>query len=509
MPTVQTRALIAILLAVVVFTALTLLFPEADPTKVLPGFRDFYRAELLVEAPAKAHEARNWALFGEWHRNPSDNYQFWRIQSPLWVYPLAWAFKAFGVSYSVLRSISGGYAVLGFIGLLVVGRRGLPATTVAVLAWVFATNLFVSQVGRSGLLEVALNAGAVWMIYALFKADKHPGWLIVSQLLFTAAFFTKAGIVYMFPLLVAMNIWTFLQYRRAGQFPRLRWVPVATAVVLGIGAVLWVTQPEYLRVLSWNTSHLVAGGTSEHSVHSFARFDAYRLFQGWYLLFPGLGLLGLPAIAWLAVRVAADRGSNRWEALLLAWIGSCLLALLVSRIWTIRHASILLIPNYLVIAWALRQLWLVAKEAGARARGLRALVVSAVTVTLLIHVGHQVRHYEKLGYERLMVSRLVQRDLGDQDAVIIGRLAMPILLDSPYDVFYVKHGFNMEREQVRALKPTHLLRRPRDMIDEYIVGDVLPRRHRVNNYKFWSQPLRLESVGRRPRVVAPRRGAAE
>ncbi|MFK7926950.1 MAG: hypothetical protein AB8H79_02085, partial [Myxococcota bacterium] len=165
------------------FIVLSIMFPEADPTKVLPGFTDHYRAELLVEAPAKAHEARNWALFGEWHRNPVDDYQFWRVQSPLWVYPLAWAFRLFGVSYTVLRCISVIYGVIAFVGFLAVARKGLPAPLVAVGAWLLASNLFYSQVARSGLLEVALNAGAVWMVYTLLKAKEHPGWLVASQAL--------------------------------------------------------------------------------------------------------------------------------------------------------------------------------------------------------------------------------------------------------------------------------------------------------------------------------------
>src|ERR1035437_3511526 len=91
------RARLALLVALLtLFVGLRLAFLTADPPLFLPN--GLIANELFVEPPAKAHEARNLALFGAWQTSPVDNYQFWRVQSPVWVYPLAAWFRAFGVS---------------------------------------------------------------------------------------------------------------------------------------------------------------------------------------------------------------------------------------------------------------------------------------------------------------------------------------------------------------------------------------------------------------------------
>src|SRR5689334_1556542 len=64
-----------------------LVWLEADPPLFLPAGQP--GRDIVVEPIAKATEARSYALFGRWSANAADNYQFWRLQAPAWVYPLA------------------------------------------------------------------------------------------------------------------------------------------------------------------------------------------------------------------------------------------------------------------------------------------------------------------------------------------------------------------------------------------------------------------------------------
>lgn len=445
-------AWVAVVLAGIGLLVLAGLFPEADPPDWLPGGMDkLIIREFLVEAPAKAHEARNWALFGEWHRNPADNYQFWRSQAPVWVYPLAVAFKLFGVSYTTLRWFSLGIAMAGFVGVAVLVRRVAPAWAGVAAIWLYATNAFVVVVARSGLIEVLLNTLAAWLVFALILARRHPGWLVLSQVLFTAAYFGKQGIIYLFPLLVITNVAVFVGWRRQGAFPRMRWLPVLTAVGFAIVAAVLIAQPEYQRTLGWNWSHLVSGIDRSDGVFWWHRFDVQRIWRSMMLLTPVVGVLGLPGALWLAVTAWHERRLSWSDGIVLGWMASAWLAILVSRGWMLRTNSILLMPTLVVaamVAWRLASI--------PRAR-LAVIIAIIGAVGLGTNLSHQTRMFEGLSWDLRNVAQRIEQHVGDEPAVFMGRFAMPILLSSKYDIYYVKGPFNTTPEQLDALAPTHIL----------------------------------------------------
>jgi 4-amino-4-deoxy-L-arabinose transferase-like glycosyltransferase len=447
-------AWVAVALAGVALLLLAGLFPEADTPSHLPaGLGRVWIQEFVVEAPAKAHEARNWALFGEWHRNPADNYQFWRVQAPVWVYPLAWLFRVFGVSYTTLRMFSLAFGMAGFIGFALLLRRTLPAWAGVAAAWLYASNLFAVLMARVGMIEVLLNTAAVWMVLALIPARRHPGWLVLSQVLFLVAFFGKQGIVYLFPLLVGANVLAFLGWRRDRRFERLRWLPVATAVGIALFTIYFVLQPEYLRTLAWNFDHMLSGsyrGTVD-GVAWWDRFDLRRLWRSMMVMTPVVGVFGLPGLLWLAWSARRERTLPWTRGLVLAWYASGWFAVFAGRTWTIRHTSILLIPGFIVMMWVLVTVLRASRV------NIRPLVGAVLIIALGVNISHQVRRYEELSWARKEVADGVVAAIGDRPATIIGRFAMPYLLSTPYDIFYVKEAFNVTEEAIDALAPTHLL----------------------------------------------------
>lgn len=446
-------AWVGALAIVAVYLLLGGLFPDADPTGWVPGGLDGRVSEFLVEGPAKAHEARNWALFGEFHRNPADNYQFWRAQAPLWVYPLALVFRVFGVSYPVLRFFTLFFGACGLVLTLVVLRRLVPPWAALGAAGLYATNVFATFLGRSGLIEVMLNACAVGLLASLLPARRHPGWLVLSQVVFTVGFFGKQGMVYLFPLLVVLNVWVFVGWVRDGRFPRARWLPVGSAALIAIVTLLVIVQPDYVRAVTWNTDHLILGRDGSHVAGDgwWKRLDGLRMWRTHLLMLPLLGGLSLTGAIWLGVRAWRARHLTWTDGVVLAWAASAWLAALGPHTFTLRQASIVLLPHVIVGAVVAARL-----QASSRA-SLLPLLGAATVFALVVNLAHQVRRYEDMSWDRQTLLRTVQARLGDGPAVIIGRHAMPMLLPTPYDLYYVKLGFNTQPDRLRALAPTHIL----------------------------------------------------
>ena len=155
---------------VLAFVALRLAFFDADPPRYLPN--GYHAIELFGEPPDKSHEARNYALFGAFHTNPVDNYQFWRAQSPVWVYPLAAFYSAFGVGYAQLRTFATLGSALGLVGLLFIARRRLSTVGTGALGLFVVCDYIGLHYGRVGLLEPALNALLVWVAFTLLQVER-------------------------------------------------------------------------------------------------------------------------------------------------------------------------------------------------------------------------------------------------------------------------------------------------------------------------------------------------
>lgn len=445
-------------LALVAHLVLGGLFPEADPQWWMPfGLPSTNVDEFLVEPAAKAHEARNWALFGAWHRNPADNYQFWRVQSPVWVYPLAWAFAAFGTTYTTLHLVSLAWGGLAFAGVVAVLRQLVPGWAGAAAASVLALDYFAVLVARAGFIEIVLAAAGAWMVLSLLRARHHPGWLVASQLLFALGFFAKQGMVVWFPVLLVANLAVFASWRRAERFAKLRWLPVATAAVLALAATAYVLQPDYLRTLLWNADHMLGQASLRELDNVYpwwVRFDGLRLWWTTGALVPGLGPLALAGSVWLgwrALRAAPGTEGRGADLLLVAWYLSAFVGLTLARTWMIRHQSLLIAPAVVVVAR------MAVEVVSARALRAGPLVGLLFGLSVAFNVALHIRRVEHTTYEIATAAKAVTARIGDEPAVVVGRFAMPVLLATPYDLFYVKEAFNTEPERIRALQISHAL----------------------------------------------------
>ena len=220
------KRLLLTVVCTALFVALRCVALDADPPSSIPGTSS---RELFAEPAAKAHEARNYALFGAFKLNPLDNYQFWRAQSPLWVYPLAGYFTAFGVDYPQLRTFSTLYAALG-LGLLLWIAADLMRPSV----WVFvglllALDPLYFHTARVGILEPAVASWLTLSMFALLRAERDARWLCLALVAFVLAFFTKQAAVYCLPVIGIAG--GYLWLRAPG---REHFIVLACGLLLGL-----------------------------------------------------------------------------------------------------------------------------------------------------------------------------------------------------------------------------------------------------------------------------------
>jgi hypothetical protein len=184
-----------------VFLAVRFAYLTADPPMSLPNGNDYN--ELVVEPTAKAHEARNRALFGMWKTSPVDNYQFWRVQAPAWVYPLSWWFRLTNVSYATLRTYAILGSAVGFLGLLALASNRLGEFPFVMAGAFFGLNFYSVLYSRYGLIEPQVNTFIILTVLGLHLARRRLVWLAAAEVTLALAVLTKQTAFFMAPLCIA------------------------------------------------------------------------------------------------------------------------------------------------------------------------------------------------------------------------------------------------------------------------------------------------------------------
>jgi hypothetical protein len=445
---------------VALFVALRCLLLTADPPRTVNG-RD--ARELYGEPAAKSHEARNYALFGAFQINQADDYQFWRAQSPAWVYPLAGYFRSFGTDYPQLRTFSTLYAALGLWLLLWIAAELMRPAVWLTVGLLLALDPLYFHTARVGFLEPAVASWITLMVFALLRAERNLLWLCMAQLAFVLAFFTKQGGLFALPLLMLASIYLLLRVDRR---PRELSIVVGCASFLLAVAGIYIASSDYARAVEHNVNHVLLGADwpTRNQYHGVKTL-LYRLrdperYNHFFSSLPITGLLSLATLIGSAALALRRRQLPEYrELVVLGWCACALLAMEVLAKSELRFWTLVVPPAALVTGLGIEHTLRELARRGVNAR-VRQLALAMPLVALLAWStrGHGY-YFSHVEYTVRDAAQKLRDTIGDRDATLIGFPSPGVVLGTPYKNFYVRGRFNAQRDQILRLKPTHCLLR--------------------------------------------------
>jgi 4-amino-4-deoxy-L-arabinose transferase-like glycosyltransferase len=456
------RLILAIVL-LVLFVGLRLAYLTADPPRNLPNHARIY--ELFTDPPAKSYEARNRALFGDWAASPADNYQFWRLQAPVWVYPLSWFYRLFGVGYAQMRIYSTLCAASGLLVLLALAARRLRGGSYLLAGSFLTFNYYYIIYGRSGLLEALLNTFVILTVLCLFLAQRRLVWLLAAEWALVLSFLTKQSGLYVLPLCLIAGGVAYVRHLRRGVPRWLAVAPVAQAAAI-VGFLSWyVLRDAYWRTVTWNYGHMLFNedATKQVALHRFPLFNALDRLRsadtwdmGFYSLFPVAGMLATIEVARIAWRAARRRRVDAWELIVAGWGVSSFGVLLLTPLLAVHYRLILFPPIALLAAnlveTALRDRWM-QRRAWLRA----AVTVAALSLDLLLQGKWYLTWVSHRAYDMAAATQRIREAVGNQDEVFAGMWSGPLVFDTRHKYFYIKTMFNAAPAAIAELKLTCLL----------------------------------------------------
>lgn len=505
----KSRWALPIALLALLFLALRLPALEADPPMKLPY--GINTRELWAEGAAKAHEARNYALFGHFRTNPVDNYQFWRPQAPVWVYSLAATFKLLGVSIWSARLHSVVVALLGFVALLVYARTKLSQLALLALGVFLAASHFYIQYTRVGLVEPMVNLFAVTTLLCAYRALDDPSWLFYATVSFLLGVFSKmSGLV----LLPVLGVSAFVSIRRAELDAKAALSTLAPSLILLASAAVYMTSGEYRQRAAWAVAHVgyakegqVTVDTDKLELLSVLEryFSVKRWIDRFFLLFPVAAVCSIPAIVHTVREFARSRRVG-WDELNLLWLVSVHASLQLSPLTDIRFYLCLFPPVALLGARGLD----LASTALARQRGAAAaLACAAIGLCLFIELPRHAAWFQARTYGVREANRQVREHVGARaDAVLVGLWAPWLTLETPYKFYIVRERFNVTKEALGQLGITHLVLAPGDRSGKF-VQKSFPRPFRekraLTSFDVYTQHITLYEL---PETLGAPRAAA-
>jgi hypothetical protein len=453
------RASVLIAGLVLLFVGLRAVNLDADPPT---AFGSRATRELVSEPAAKSHEARNYALFGAYHLNEADDYQFWRAQSPVWVYPLTAFFKVFGTDWPQLRMFSTLYAALGIALLLTIAVRFLSPLAVAFTGGLLACDSLYFHYSRAGLLEPAVNSWLVACMLGLVLAERRPLWLLLSHWALVLAFFTKQAALVAVPVVGLATLWVLFRALPPGpNVRRVRFAVCGNALLIVGLVLLYVLHSDYWRALEHNVNHVLLGSDApaEHRYNGWSsilqRFTDGR-YRHFFASVPVTGPLALGAAAAIASALYRRRKLPYATLVLTGWF-LCSLAAMYAIAWSaLRFWTMVVMPAALLAGFALDALFFAAQQRGL-ARQYKAVAIGCAAVLFGIHLF--------ILREPLLAPHFTLRDgahaieqaIGPRPATVLGAQSPPLVLGTPYKNFYLRSKFNSTRDQLEKLAPTHFL----------------------------------------------------
>lgn len=533
---------------------------DLDPPEVVvPGYRG--QAHFRDE-PAKAHEARNQAKFGSWRLSEADEYGFWRIQSPAWVYGECLWFRVFGVGVLQARAFVVVHALvtLALLFWLALIRRGpvaaIAATGLLGLNWAYLVY------SRLALMEGALLAWLLVASVALSQMDRRPerapAWSALAVFgLLVACLVKQTGLLLVPAFCVALP-WLGWRAARATsravdpswiellRRPQL-WSALLGVLVTGVVLAVFLLNPEYQERLAFNAEHFT--GAQKKSVTVLGRASkllARGLFSNRIRL---MFMVFAPVMLWLATLELARVGGGvvqRWRARrrerkgetvaptpvdeaglrgsidamdlwMLAWLGLGLAANLASPHRAIRFQLVMLPPAAYLAAGMVARAWAHEWPRVWLGHGVRAGLV----VLGLLGAGTTGARYGLWLSEGESSAADMGGELealiGDRHAVVVGEFAAQAVFETDYWHFYVRpRQFNTSPEVIHALDITHLVLEERDFVERQLkksTPELLTGRRRLGTIHFRGRDLEvwelLTEVEREQRALDQERSRQE
>jgi 4-amino-4-deoxy-L-arabinose transferase-like glycosyltransferase len=522
---------IAALLLLGTLATLRMVRLELDPpTIILPHYTDEspFRDEV-----AKAHEARNMARFDRWQLSDADEYGFWRLQSPYWVYAETAWFRVFGVDLVTARAFVLVHVLLGLALLFWLAwvRHGVVAAIAITL--LLGANWAYLVFSRLALMEGVVIA---WLLVAsagLAQLERRPEqagrWTAVAVLGLLLACLTKQTALLMIPAFVPILVWLSLRAAGSGSLRERVGRRAPILAVLGIAVLLGVLasmllDPEYQRRLAFNAKHFTSAEERDASVIGNAAASLVRgLFSRriqlmFMVLAPlplwlaTLELVRLLVLAWRRRRSPwstaqgpaqdLEGGPRILDLWMLAWALLALAANLATPHRAIRFQLILIPPAAWLGGLVLARAWVHAWPSVRWRRGVRvgllALLLGSSSITL-VRFGQWLRVGESTAPE---LGEPLAAMIGDRHAVVVGEFAAQAVFATDYWHFYVRPGqFNTSPEIIRELGITHLVvradggdfverllrRGPRRLTGRRMLGTLRFREHELNVWEL--QPV--------------------
>jgi len=430
---------------------------HADPPKVPNGQGGL---ELLVEGPAKAHEARRYARTGSFAGNPADNYRIWGVQSPVYVRPLGWILRSFGADLQNVRLYGIVVSLLGTILLWLLLADRLRGWSLFIVLLLSSGSFYAFHYARAGLLEPQVNTLLIAAALCCLLAFRMgPLWMVGALLTWVGAFLTKQSAVVFLPALsVALVLSTRHALRRKERVQA--WLPWLAALVIGAALGTYVSSDAYRQTLSWNYSHAVQGTESMlrgsvdwwHELERFRDvFDTSRWKQAVLWVAPVAFPLAVLQLLRITLRCMRRDWPSPLEWILALWfLGS------LGALFAIAHArgrfSLVLLPPAFAMAGLEIDAWLRTSTGVWR----KAALLAVLSFFAASHLGWHARWARQLRFEiHEGTERLA--DLLGPDDVVVGRWAPVLSFGTPAESFYVKHHFNTDQASLAALGVTHLL----------------------------------------------------
>jgi hypothetical protein len=478
---------------------------------------------------AKAHEARNKAKWDRWSLSDVDEYEFWRAQSPSWVWgEYAW-FRAFGVGLVQARAfvVVHSLVALALLIWLAMVRHGWPAAVAAAL--LLGLNWSYLVFSRLALMEGALICWLLVATVALAQLDRHPSqagrWTALATVaMFIACTIKQTGLL-LVPAYALMLM--FVGLRAGGAFverpihgAQLRRAlgarPSVTVLVglasLALALALLISSPEYQQRLAFNAEHFTVAREQPLLVHT-----AQTLIQGLFgprlrLMFVrlaplmlSLALLELVRVAVLEIRRrrgAAELASGPLTEKLgvidwwmVAWLLLAMLANLASPHRAVRFQLVMLPPAAWLGGALIGRLWLHGYARPRLAQGVRVGLLALALLGASSTIARYARWVAGGQKSAAQIGAQLEALIGDRHAVVVGEFAAQAVFETDYWHFYVRPGqFNSSDEILDALGITHLISAgpDEDFVERMLWrqrSDMLVDRSKLGEVEFRGQTL--------------------